>query len=424
MTVSASGSDQFTMEELVSVVDSETNAKSGFPHDVCDRLRRYAPIVKVEPGATEPFWMLTRQKEIRQVSTDSDRFTSSKRLIISTTDPTFEVVRFGEILPIASMDRPGHRKHRGVIAPGFLPSALDQNYTGFLAEDVEMLVEDYLSKDSEQMNISQFAEVLSIRAICKFMGLPEASWETVYACGNAISSATVEEHMMGNSPEESHQLGFAKLTEMFIPLIQSRQQVPEACMTSLIASSKIEDDPALDMTYKLSHCMSVFFGGMDTTRNALTAGMLAFTQFPEEYAKLRANPEELIDSAIEEILRYTTPAIQFARGALEDVQVGDTLVREGETVVMVYPSANRDEDVFDDPHAFRIDRTPNNHLTFGVGAHTCVGNRFSRLQLKAGLLELCRRIEAVEFIDDPVRTCAFLVPSFQNTKIGIRIAGS
>lgn len=422
MTASNSNGDQFKMDELISVVNSEANAKHGFPHEICDRLRKEAPVVRVEPEATEPFWMLTRQKEIRQVSTDSKRFTSSKRLIISTTDPTFEVVRFGEILPIAAMDRPDHPKHRGIIARGFLPASLDQNFAEFLDEDVKSLVDEYLSKDTEKLNISQFAEVLSIRAICKFMGLPEESWDMVYACGNAISSATVAEHMMGNSPEESHQLGFAKLAEVFVPLIQERQMVPESCMTSLIASSKIEDDPELDMTYKLSHCMSLFFGGMDTTRYALTAGMLAFTKFPDQYKKFRADPEGLIDSTIEEILRYTTPAIQFARGALEDVQVGDTLIRKGETVVLVYPSANRDEERFDDPHDFRIDRSPNNHLTFGIGAHTCVGNRFSRLQLKAALLELCKRIESVEYIEDPVKTCAFLVPSFQNTRIGINIA--
>lgn len=421
MSKSSNAESQFDMADLVSVVDAETNGNIGFPHELCNRLRREAPVVKVESGATEPFWMLTRQAEIRQVCSDTERFTSGERLIISTTDPTFEKVRYGDIKPLAALDEPILRKHRAVINPSFLPNYLKANHFDFLQSEVQSLVKETLEKDSDKINISEFGEILSVRAISSFMGLPRETWQTVYDCANAFSAATDPELRVGDTAEESQAWGFTKMSEMFVPLLEERQRDPQSCIVSALANTEVDGEP-MDKAYQLSHCMSIFFGGMDTTRNSLTAGMLEFAQSPEQYAMLRADPEGLIDSTIEEILRYVSPVIQFARTATEDVQVGDTLVRAGETLVMVYPSANRDETVFDDPHAFRIDRKPNHHLTFGVGAHNCIGNRFARLQLRTAILELSKHIKELEIIEKPTKYCAFLVPSFKNAKIGIHLA--
>lgn len=418
-TTASSG--DFDMDELVSVVDSETNAKTGFPFEVCDRLRREAPVIRVEPGATAPFWMLTRQEEIRAVGSDSARFTASKRLIVNTKIPDYEAIRFGDITPIAAMDPPVHNKHRAVLTPRFMPKSMKQFDVDFLNSQVDLLLDEAFSNNSDQFDIHHFGEVFAIRSIAQVLGLPVELWDDACAAAEAYASSTDPERRMGNSAEESRVLGFTKLSEMFVQIIQECQKEPQDGMISMLANSTIDGDP-MPMDQVLAHSLIIFFGGLETVRGALTLGIIELANSPAEYAKLRNDSQALVSSAVEEVLRWASPVIQFSRVALEDLDVGNTRVCAGETVVMVYPSANRDEAVFDDPYSFRLDRQPNSHLAFGHGSHVCVGNRFARLQLQTILLALSKRVKELEFIGHPKRACAFNVPSYTAAKVGIHLA--
>jgi cholest-4-en-3-one 26-monooxygenase len=158
--------------------------------------------------------------------------------------------------------------------------------------------------------------------------------------------------------------------------------------------------------------------GNETTRNALSGGMAAFARFPEEWAKLRAHPE-LLDSAVEEILRFVTPVVGFRRTATADTQIDGRQVRKGDKVVMLYQAANRDPAVFDDPETFRIDRSPNDHLAFGIGAHFCLGANLARAELRIVFRELLRRLPDIHVAPGaaPVRLPSPLVAAIASLPV-------
>jgi cytochrome P450 len=129
----------------------------------------------------------------------------------------------------------------------------------------------------------------------------------------------------------------------------------------------------------LSYFVFLIVAGNETTRNATSGGLLTLTEHPDEFAKLRRNPE-LLPSAVEEIVRWVSPVIQFCRTPIEDVEIRGTKIRAGESVCVFYPSANRDEEIFPDPFSFRVDRQPNEHYAFGIGVHFCLGANLARLE--------------------------------------------
>ena len=152
----------------------------------------------------------------------------------------------------------------------------------------------------------------------------------------------------------------------------------------------------------LSYYLILVAAGNETTRNAISGGLVAFIEHPDEWQRLRRQPE-LLSSAVEEVLRWTSPIIQMARTALCDTELHGQKIREGETLALFYPSANRDAAIFEDPYTFRIDRKPNHHLAFGVGEHFCVGAHLARRELEAVFRHLAKRLAHVELAGEVSR---------------------
>jgi cytochrome P450 len=163
---------------------------------------------------------------------------------------------------------------------------------------------------------------------------------------------------------------------------------------SVLANAEIDGQPLPDLEL-LSYFFLLVVAGNETTRNATSGGLLALIEHPAEMQRLREDPA-LIPSATEEILRWVTPVIQFARTAAEDTELRGQKIRAGESLALFYPSANRDEEVFEEPFRFRIDRKPNSHLAFGIGEHFCLGSHLARLELQIIFRHLLQRLEHVE----------------------------
>jgi cytochrome P450 len=161
--------------------------------------------------------------------------------------------------------------------------------------------------------------------------------------------------------------------------------------------------------------------GNETTRNAMTGGLLAFIENPGEWEKLKATPG-LIDSAVEEIVRWTTPVIQFCRTATEDYVLRGQRIRTGQNVCLFYPSANRDEEIFEDPFRFRIDRSPNDHIAFGRGEHFCLGAHLARLELRCAFDQLRARVRKVELAGRPERVRSSFVGGIKRVPIRWELA--
>ena len=192
-------------------------------------------------------------------------------------------------------------------------------------------------------------------------------------------------------------------------------------MTTLV-EAKIDGEPLSEMDI-LSYATLLILAGNETTRNATSGGLLALIEHPEQFERLRAEPA-LLDSAIEEILRWTSPVIHFARTVTRDVEIRGTLLREGETLALWYPSANRDEDVFDQPDRFDIGREPNEHLAFGgYGEHFCLGATLARLELRGIYGHLLERFEGIRVDGDVERLGSGLIGGIKRLPISYGVRG-
>jgi cytochrome P450 len=170
----------------------------------------------------------------------------------------------------------------------------------------------------------------------------------------------------------------------------------------------------------LAYCLIIVVAGNETTRNATSGGMLALAQHPAELAKIQKNPA-LLPSAIEEILRWTSPIIHFARTTTQDVEIRGKRIRKGEQVALFYPSANRDEEIFADPFAFRVDRDPNRHLAFGIGEHFCAGAHVARLELEVAFKSLLPRLVDLELAGPVSRLRSNLVGGIKHLPIRYKL---
>jgi cytochrome P450 len=177
-------------------------------------------------------------------------------------------------------------------------------------------------------------------------------------------------------------------------MAEERRSNPSDDIVSLLANVKVDGKPLPPFEF-LSYCFLLVVAGNETTRNAISGGLLALMENPDQFDRLRRDPS-LVDSAVEEIARWTTPVIQFCRTATEDLELRGKKIRAGESMCLFYPSANRDEDVFDDPFSFQLDRNPNRHLAFGIGEHFCLGANLARLELRVIFRQLAERMSQVE----------------------------
>jgi cytochrome P450 len=203
-------------------------------------------------------------------------------------------------------------------------------------------------------------------------------------------------------------------------MVAKRRAQPTNDIVSVVANASLNDKP-LETVELLSYYFLLVVAGNETTRNAMTGGLLAFIDHPGEWRKLVSDPS-LVDPAVEEIVRWTTPVIQFARTATQDYELRGKKIRAGESLCLFYPSANRDEDVFQEPARFRIDRRPNEHIGFGRGEHVCLGAHLARLELRCAFAQLRERLEHVELAGPPERVRSSFVGGIKRVPIRWRLA--
>jgi len=208
----------------------------------------------------------------------------------------------------------------------------------------------------------------------------------------------------------------------FTRLVEEKKKSPADDLVTLFTQMEVDGEPlpAMDV---LTWCLIIVIAGNETTRNATTGGMLAFVENQSELRKLQRDPS-LLKPAVEEVVRWTTPIIHFGRTATEDFTLRDKQIRAGDALALFYPSANRDEEVFDDPYSFRIDRNPNRHLGFGVGEHFCLGAHLARLEMEVAYKYLLPRIEEVELAGPVDRLHSSLVGGVKHLPIRYRLSAS
>ncbi len=400
------------------ILDPEYYAANGYPHAEWARLRRESPVHYFEHAATEPFWALTKHADIVWVSKQPERFLNAPRLILPAAgqprDQEFPVRM------LLNMDNPDHRIYRDLMRGKFTPQALRKmplDVEGIAREIVDGI--DTGGAEAEIDFVERVAAFLPIAVIADLLGVPRSDWRTLFRWTNeVIGSQDPEYRCEGETPEQMTQRARLELFGYFTKLIAERRAHPRDDIVSHLAGAKVNGKYLPDFEL-LSYFFLLVLAGNETTRNATSGGLMALIEHPAEWERLRSDPS-LIDSAVEEILRWTSPVIQFARTPVEDFELRGRKIRAGERLGLFYPSANRDEEVFDDADRFRIDRMPNPHLAFGIGEHFCLGANVARLELRLIYRELIRRIDRIELAAPPERLVSNVVGGVKHLRVRYR----
>jgi cytochrome P450 len=293
---------------------------------------------------------------------------------------------------LPTMDDPEHRKYRNVARQWFRPDRLQawELKLTALARDYVDLIEQ---TEGEIDFVKRVSVRLPLRVIMLILGVPEKDGEMMHRLTSQLFSPHDPDTARKTDGHAIAEAG-AELFAYFRGLLQERRRNPRDDLTSEIANAMI-DDQLINEHEALSYCVSITAAGHETTAGAIAGGIHALAANPDQYQLLRSSPD-LIANAVEEILRYVSPVRTFIRVAVNDYELRGQMIRAGQSVMMIYPSANRDEEVFEDPQLFNIQRRNNEHIAFGFGPHVCMGLALARLEMKYFLREFASRVGKVE----------------------------
>jgi cytochrome P450 len=349
------------------------------------------PEMGVGPGPG--FWSLSKYADVQHVSRHPELFISGK----GTNIPDFPPEVYEFLGSMINMDPPRHTRFRLIVNRGFTPhkvAALEQ-----AVYDRARTIVDAVAEKGECDFVDEIASALPLQIICDMMGIPESDYRTVFDKTNVVLGASDPEY--GGVITDA----FAAAYDLWTyaqELRADRMKNPRDDITTQIATAEVEGQSLTPEEFG-SFFVLLVVAGNETTRNAISHGMLAFTDHPDQKKLWIEDFEGLASPAVEEIIRWSTPVIHFRRTcATADTEVGGQTIREGEKVALWYNSANRDEAVFDDPYAFDIRRDPNEHLGFGGGGpHFCLGAHLARREISVMFEELFRRLPDIEVSSEP-----------------------
>lgn len=373
----------------------------GEPHDQFDWLRREAPVYwHEEPGDTG-FWAVTRHADVRMISNDWETFSSE---LGATFIPTQEEEILAQLqLTILNMDPPRHNRARRLVSKAFTPKRIAQ-----LVDEIERraaAVVDAVIDKGECEFVEEIAAQVPVQMICEMIGLEPELWPRMFEASNDMIGAR-------DDPEYAHIDPLVASGEVFAlcdAVAEDRRHNPRDDLMTALVEAEIDGERLDNMELDLFF-VTLIVAGNETTRNLINLSTIALLEHPEQAQRLREDPS-LWNSAVEEMLRWGSSIHNFRRTATRDTKISGVPISAGDKVVMYYASANRDEEVFENPHVFDIARTPNDHVTFGGGGvHFCLGASLARAEIKATMRQVVERLPELELVSQPER----LVSDFVN----------
>jgi cytochrome P450 len=378
-----------------------------------DRLRKEEPVHYSQGGMFGPYWSVTKYNDIMEIETNHAVFSSASALGgISIRDQPAEFRRESFI----AMDQPRHGPQRKTVAPMFTPTHLDQLAINIRKRSAACL--DNLPRNETFDWVDNVSVELTTQMLAVLFDFPWEDRRKLTRWSDVSTTIPGPGGIVATEAEKQAEL--MECAEYFTRLWNERiNQPPKSDLLSMLAHSDATRDVS-PMNF-LGNLTLLIVGGNDTTRNTLSGSIYALSKNPDQYKKLRENPE-LIDSFVPEVIRWQTPLAHMRRTALEDFEFKGKQFKKGDKVVMWYVSGNRDEEVIDKPYDFIMDRKrPRTHLSFGFGIHRCVGLRLAELQLKIIWEEILKRYDKIEVMDEPVRPYSSFVKGYET--LPVRIAG-
>ncbi|HEU5026319.1 MAG TPA: cytochrome P450 [Spirillospora sp.] len=379
-----------------ALADPKAYADDARLHEALALLRRESPVRWVEAPDYTPFWAITKHADVLEIERNHETFLNAPRPLLGTAE--FDELNRQRaeqgiaLRTLIHMDDPDHRVVRAIGADWFRPRAMRA-----LEPRVKELAKRYVDRMVEFGGECDFARQVAVHfplyVILSLLGLPESDFDRMLKLTQELFGGDDDELQRGQSNEEKLQV-LLDFFAYFQGLTDERRKHPTDDLASAIANARIDGEPLNDFD-TASYYVIIATAGHDTTSATIAGGLQALIEHPDQRKRLTENPE-LMPLAVDEMIRWVTPVKEFMRTAARDYELRGTTIREGDAVLLSYPSANRDEDVFDDPFAFDVGRDPNKHLAFGFGVHYCLGAALARIEVRAFFEELLPRLGSIE----------------------------
>ncbi|MFG1998524.1 cytochrome P450 [Spirillospora sp. NPDC048911] len=426
-----------------ALADPRSYTDEGRFHDAMALLRRKSPVHWVaDPPGYNPFWAVTKHADIMEIERNHAIFLNAPRPILGTAEydaMNRERAEQGIALrTLVHMDDPDHRVIRAIGADWFRPKAMRA-----LETRVKELARRYVDRMCERGVaaaggvggrppsgsieygeecdfVQQVAVHYPLYVILSLLGLPESDFDRMLKLTQELFGGDDSDMRRGTTPEEQ----LAVLLDFFAyfqELTAARRAEPTDDLASAIANARVDGEPLNDFD-TASYYVIIATAGHDTTSSTISGGLHALMEHPDQLDRLRADPA-LMPYAVDEMIRWVTPVKEFMRTATEDYQLRGVTIRKGESLLLSYPSANRDEEVFDDPFRFDVGRDPNKHLAFGFGVHYCLGAALARMEVRAFFEELLPRLDSIELAGEPESVATTFVGGLKRLPVRYSLKG-
>jgi len=383
----------------------------GVPHEAIAELRRSTPVAWQEMDGAPGFWAVLTHADVVTVAREPLLFSASEGgVVLEGLDPdTLEMMRH----MLLAMDPPQHVEHRRPLAETFKAKVIADMEPQIRTTCREILADAAAAEEVEFVH--DVTARLPTQVMGRLMGVPVDDWDLLHRLAERQTSGQDPE-VTGGEPDHSASIEMAMYA---IELAAARRaEPPREDLTTLILEADFGGQPMSDVDFG-SFFVQLVTAGNDTTKTMLSSGLLALLQHPDQLSDLRADPS-LVPSAVEEILRWANPLHYFRRTATAHTRLHGVEIAAGDKVAMHYTAANRDDEVFDDAQRFDIRRSPNPHLSFGIGEHFCLGVHLARLEGRVFFEELIARFADIELVGDPVRLRSNLNNSYKRLPVRLR----
>ena len=385
--------------QYAAMVRPSTYANPTLLETLMAEFRANDPLPFIQSDSHKPFYIATKHADIIEIARQPEIFKNTQQSVLQTKEIEAAQAEQGNPLrTLIHMDDPDHSKFRALTKAWFMPENL-KRVEASVRSIADETVDRMLESGPELDFVTEVAVWYPLRVIMSILGVPAGDEALMLKLTQELFGADDPDMKREQAPDEDRMQTLIDFFNYFNALTASRRANPTDDVASVIANAQIDGAPIGELE-AMSYYVIIATAGHDTTSSSTAGGMLALLQHPEELQKVINNPD-LMPLMVDEAIRWTSPVKHFMRYPERSYELRGKTIEAGSPVMLLYPSGNRDEEVFDRPQSFLADRRPNRHLAFGHGAHHCLGNLLAKMEIRFLYEAMFNRIKTFELLGEP-----------------------